>query len=71
MDIISKIVGISVGLLILVGMFPTAAETFFAVDTANWTATAVLMWNLIPVFVFVGLGLMFLAYVKVKRGRTD
>jgi uncharacterized membrane protein len=68
-SMLDKIIGIAIAVVIVVAMLPSAFEQFFAVDTSNWSAVAQTLWALIPVFAIIALALMFLGYVKYKRGR--
>jgi uncharacterized membrane protein len=66
-SMMEKIIGLSIAVVVAVAMLPSALEQFFAVDTANWSGVAQMMWALIPVFAIIALALMFLGYVKMKR----
>lgn len=67
--LLEKIIGISISLVVAVAMIPTALESFFAVNTENWSLVAKTLWALIPVFAIIALALLFFGYVKYKRGR--
>ena len=67
-NLVEKIIGLSIAVVIVVAMIPSALESFFAVDTANWSVVAQTLWALIPVFAIIALALMFFGYVKYKRG---
>lgn len=68
-DLMEKIIGISIAITIAVAMFPTSLESFFAVNTTNWSATAKTLWALIPVFAIIALALLFFGYVRYRRGK--
>ena len=61
------IVDLAVGIFIMALLIPFAMTQFVAVDTTNWSASAKLIWDNIPVFALLGI---LLYYVKRgKRGR--
>lgn len=66
-DLMSKIIGISIGITVAVAMVPTALESFFAVNTTNWTSVAKTLWALIPVFGIIALALLFFGYVRYRK----
>lgn len=67
-SLVEKIIGISIAIVIVVAMIPSSLESFFAVNTENWSDVAKVLWTLIPVFAIIALALMFFGYVKFKRG---
>lgn len=66
MGMVGLVVAIAVSILVVVAIVPTALETYFAVDTGNWSATGIVMWGLVGTFAVLALGLGFLSYIKIK-----
>lgn len=67
-DLMTKIIGLAIAVVVVVAMIPNALESFFAVNTSNWSAVARTLWALIPVFAIIAIALMFFGYVKYRRG---
>lgn len=66
----STAIGIAIAVIVLASVVPTAFDSFYAADTANWTidgeedSKTVDLWYLIPLLIVVAVLLAFYA-----RGR--
>lgn len=68
-NLMEKIIGISIAMVMVAALVPMSLESFFSVDTENWSSIARTLWALIPVFAVIAIALMFVGYVKYKRGQ--
>lgn len=55
--LIDKVIAIGVGFLVIASFLPTSFETMISVNTSNWTAVMIALWNNLPVFGMLGIGI--------------
>lgn len=61
MEVVGLIVGLAIAMFILAIILPPAFENFFAVDTTNYTADVITLWNIIPLFMILAIVIAIIA----------
>lgn len=48
-DMFDKILSVSLGIIFIVALLPSALETFFTTDTTNWSLGVVALWTIVAI----------------------
>lgn len=64
-----QIFAIAIGVYFLSALIPSALDTFFSADTANWSAGVAALWDVLPLAI---VGVLLMKYVPStsKGGAT-
>jgi hypothetical protein len=52
-DMFDKILGVSLGIIFVVALVPTALESYFSTGTENWSLAVVAMWAVVAIVAVV------------------
>jgi len=63
---ISDIVKLSIAAIVAAALIPTAVTQVSTVNTSGWNQTAATLWPLVPVFLVLGIALVFFKIVQKK-----
>ena len=62
----STIISLAIALIIMAIMIPIALSEFFLADTTGWGASAVRLWEIIPIFVIITIVMSVISVVREK-----
>lgn len=54
--------GIAIGLIMLGNVVPVGMDGFYSADTTNWDSGVTNIWNVLPIFAFLGILAIFAGY---------
>jgi hypothetical protein len=63
---ISDVVKLAIAAIVAAALIPTAVTQVSTVNTTGWDQTAATLWPLVPVFLVLGIALVFFKIVEKK-----
>ena len=65
-SLMNLVITLAIGIILIAFLIPVAINQFVDANTTTWNAEWISLWNVIPIFVFLGI-VIAIIFLAVKR----